>query len=30
MKEYDCNRIDECNRKYKDYLVDKEGADGKN
>ena len=25
MKEYDCNRIDEYSRKYKDYLIDKEG-----
>ena len=25
MKEYDCNRIDEYNRKYKDYLIEKEG-----
>ena len=25
MKEYDCNSIDEYNRKYKDYLIDKEG-----
>jgi hypothetical protein len=25
MKEYDCNRVDEYNRKYKDYLIDKEG-----
>ena len=25
MKEYNCNRIDEYNRKYKDYLIDKEG-----
>ena len=26
MKEYDCNRIDEYNRKYKDYLIGKEGG----
>ena len=25
MKEYDSNRIDEYNRKYKDYLIGKEG-----
>jgi hypothetical protein len=25
MREYDCNRIDEYNRIYKDYLIDKEG-----
>ncbi len=25
MKEYDCNRIDEYNRKNKEYLTDKKG-----